>query len=258
MNENSDRMDPSSQPAALKRLAEQLSALDAGEESILPEDMDMLSLIVSGTLNGENIARRYPAFYQKLLENTTLRQAFLDALESVEAERGGELIPMPEPAKASPDFLKRPSPAPAMDHIEKNTWRITWQRTLEQLQAIFSPPEMAYRSGNGEVEDPWFTLLRDEMTAEGVTYNVLLDCTLSSEKEGSLSTFLNLAVTLGSPTETVNFPLRASLQWGAYQESVLLTEEGRARFPDVPLAVIFDSSTAQIQAGLGLTLEAAS
>lgn len=257
MNENSGHMNASQKPARLKNLVEQLSALDTGEEAILPADMDMLSLIISGTLNEENIAQRYPGFYQKLLENAALRQAFLDALESVEAERTGELVPLPG-ATHPLDFLTRQPSAAVIEIAGTKSWRATWQRTLEQLQAVFSPPEIAYRAGNADVEDPWFTLLRDEMTTGGVTYDILLDCTLSSEKEGALSTFLNLAVTLGKTGKPAGFPLRASLQWGDYEGSVLVTEEGRFRFPDIPVASVFNAADSQPQAGFSLSLEMAS
>jgi hypothetical protein len=53
----------------------------------------------------------------------------------------------------------------------------------------------------------------------------------------------------------VQFPLRASLSWGAYNESVLVAEEGRARFPDILLSDIFDPWEQHVRAGLSLTLE---
>ena len=245
-------------PAALKKLANHLAALNSQELSNLPMDSDMLSLIVSGTLRGEDLPSRYPAFYQKLLENAELRQAFLDALDSIEAEQAGTLTPLPAAAKAKLDFLiSRPS-APIVENLEKQNWRATLQRTLEQIQAIFLPPQqMAYRADANLYEDPWFTLLREEIRAAGSEYAVALECTLSNESDEALSPFVNLAVTLGSETAS-SFPLRASLHWGMYQASLLLSEEGRARFPDIPLASIFDETQQHVQAGLSLTLETTS
>lgn len=255
MNKNVDRMDPSRKSAALQRLAETLAALDASQETSLNMESDMLSLIISGTLHGDDIAQRYPAFYKKLLENAKLRQAFLEALGSVEAERTGEMLPLPAGHKADLSFLNGSSSKPIIETVEKQGWRVTWQRTLEQLQALFSPPELAYRADHADIEEPWFMLLRDEMTAVGITYDVLLDCTLSSEKENFLSTFVNLAVTLDQASGTATFPLRASLHWGDYQESVLVAEEGRFRFPDIPLDSVIDPADSQLRAGFSLRLE---
>lgn len=234
---------------------DQLASLDTGNEPALPKEVDMLSLIVSGALNGENIAQRYPTFYQRLLENAGLRQAFLDALESVEAERSGELLPVPGGTRTSLDFLKRQPSAAVIETGEENGWRATWQKTLEQLQSLFSPPELAYRADQADAEDPWFTLLRDEMTADGSTYDVTLDCTLSGEQDGALATFLHLAVTFAEISEAAQFPLHASLEWGEYRESIQVLEEGRARFPDIPLAAIFDEQGAQLRSGFQLVLE---
>lgn len=257
MNDDRNRLDPSKYPAALKRLIEHLIALDTQDDSDFFMESDMLSLVVSKALNGEDIARLYPDFYQKLLGNTELRQAFLDALESVEAERANQQAPMPV-AQTQLDFLTGQSISPTIEVFDKNKWRASLQRTLEQLRSIFSPPTMAYRADPNLIEDPWFTLLREEMIAEGVTYDVMLDCTLSNEKEYALSAFLNLAVTLESNLVSAAFPLRASLHWGEYQESVLIPDEGRFRFPDIPMVSIFDEAGAQPKAGFNLTLETAS
>lgn len=234
-----------------------LAALDTQAESTLTRDSDMLAQIVSGTLNGEDIAKRYPAFYQKLLENAELRGAFLDALAALEAERTGQLTPMPEASKTSLAFLTNTSTAPLLEIIAQNNWRATWQRSLEQIRAIFSPPELAYRADTSAIEDPWFTLLRADLSTAGSIYTVALDCTLSAEDEQSLAAYLNLAVTLQSDSDPAQFPVRAILQWGAYHESVLISEEGRARFPDIPLIAISDPSLGQIQSGFNLTLETA-
>jgi hypothetical protein len=239
----------------INKLADHLAALDSQDGSTLSMESDMLSLIVSGTLKGEDISRRYPAFYQKLMENADLRQAFLDALESIEAERAGELVPMPETAKRNLDHLFSQAAGSTVETTEKENWRLTWQRSLEQIQAVFSPQELAYRADLNMIEDPWFTLLREETTVAGSTFAVVLECTLSNDRENALSTFLNLAITLGSSPEPVQFPLRASFSWGGYNESVLVMEEGRARFPDILLSDIFDPLQQHIQAGLNLTLE---
>jgi hypothetical protein len=236
-------------------LLDQLASLDTGKEPALPKEVDMLSLIVSGALNGENIAQRYPSFYQRLLESAGLRQAFLDALESVEAERYGELLPIPGGPRTSMDFLRRQPSAAAIEIGEERSWRATWQKTLEQLQAIFSPRELVYRADPADAEDPWFTLLRDEMTADSRTYDVVLDCTLSEETDGALAAFLHLAVTFTEISEPAKFPLHANLTWGEYQESIQVFEEGRARFPDIPLSAIFDDQGAHLRSGLQLVLE---
>lgn len=258
MSEN-DPFDPSQLPAALAKLMKDLSALDAKAGAALPsEESEMLSLIVNGVLNGENLAERHPAFYKKLIENPELRQAFLDALESVEAERSGREAALPEEAEVKLDFLRSVPAPPAVETLEGRNWRATWQRTLEQLETVFSPPDLAYRADGDLFEDPWFTLLRDEIAIEGVTYDVVLDCTLSTEKESSLAALLNLAVTPGKNSGLAAFPLRASLHWGDYQGSILVEEEGRVRFPDIPIAAVFNQADLQVRDGLRFTLEAAS
>ena len=258
MSEDFNRLNPNQKPAALQKLADHLAALNAQAGSTLDMESDMLSLIVSGTLHEEDVASRYPAFYQKLLQNAELRQAFLDALESIEAERAGQLIPLPEKPGTDLSFLSRQDSTPIIEQLERQNWRATWKRSFEQLQAVFSPPRLAYRADPSLLEDPWFTLLREEVAASGSTYAVALECTVSSDRDRALSAFLNLAVTVESSTGQMLFPIHADLQWGSYTGSVQISQEGRVRFPDIPLDAIYDPSQRQIQAGLSLVLETSS
>lgn len=259
MNDKKHEFDLSQLPDKLKKLAKHLSALDTQGGSSQSMEGDMLSLIISGILNGENIAERYPAYYQKLLENAELRKAFLDALESVEAERTGELIPMPGAPQTSLFFLDEVSPAPKVEFRSPHNWQVAWQRTLDEIQAVLFPPQMVYRTDLTQPEeDPWFTLLREEITVENVTYDVILDCTLSKEHDDALSAYINLAVTLGDASGTANFPLGAVFEWGEYHESILLEDEGRIKFPDVPLDSVFNQAKSQLKAGFRLTLKSTS
>lgn len=251
MNENLD----SRRSAALKKLAEHLTALKEEGRSILPMESDMLSLIISGTLNGENLAKRYPDFHKKMLENAELRQAFLDALEILEAEPG-ELTPIPAP-ETRLDFLTSQPSAPKITVLDEKQWSLNWQRSLEQLQAIFSPPELAYRAGQSLIEEPWFTLLRDEVTVSGSAYTIILDCTPVEDEENTLAVYVSLAVTPGISREPAKFPLRARLIWGEYQQDVLIPAEGRVRFPNILFDTIFDPALENLKAGLSLTLETA-
>jgi hypothetical protein len=252
MNENLD----SRRSAALKRLAEHLTTLNSEGGSILPMENDMLSLIVSGTLNGKNLAQRYPDFYKKLLDNAELKQAFLDALEIIEAERTGELTPMPAP-ETRLDFLTSQPPAPKVIHMDEEKWSVLWQRPLEQIRAIFSPPELAYRAEQSLIEEPWFTLLREEIQVSGSAYSIVLDCTSAEEEENTLAVFVSLAVTPGASREPAKFPLRAQLEWGEYRQDVLIPAEGRTRFPNIPFDKIFDPALENLTDGLSLTLETA-
>ena len=116
-------------------------------ESVLKETgEDMLSIVVNDALNGVDIAKRYPTFFNRLLHDEELRESFIDAIETV--ERGQEL---PTSLAVNIDFLSALSLKPSFEVVDKESWKIQWKRTIEQLQAIFSPAELAYRSVPGLV-----------------------------------------------------------------------------------------------------------
>ncbi len=258
MNDNISNMNGHKRSAGMKRLLDELAEVNTKGASAAMVDNEMLSLMINEVLKGEDISKRYPAFYQKLLGDADMRQAFIDVLESIETEQAHQQIPLPNSGRASLNFLAGQPTRPSLEILARHKWRTTWQRTLEQIQALFSPSELAYRSDPGLFEDPWFTLLRDEIEVEGSAYAVALECTLAGNVNDVLSAYLNLAVTLGTTSDGPNFPLQASLQWGGYQESVLITEEGRARFPDIPLSKVLDETQQNVKSGLNLIVQTAS
>ena len=254
MSEN-DKLDAHKQQEAIKRLAKDLAEIDAQILSTSIGDNEMLSLIVNEALKGVDISTRFPTFYRKLLNNPDLRQAFVDIVESIEDEKEKGLTVLPEMPKANLTFLTDLPPKSIVARLDENRFRINWQRTVEQLQAIFSPPELAYRSDPSLFEDPWFTLIREEIEVGEALYTVALECTLAGDTDEALSAFLNIAVTLETTTGQSYFPIQATLQWGAYDENLSITEEGRARFPDIPFISIFDNEYQSVKSDLNLTLD---
>lgn len=255
MTNDQNPRDPHQHSAATRKLIKDLYDFDAAGVSGSEVDNDMLTLIIDRILDGEDLSARYPRLYQELLGNAELRQAVVDALESIEAERSGRLAPLPEAPRKNLSFLKHQGPLPIVEILGEHQWRSTWHSTLEQIRAIFSPPEMVYRADAGALEDPWFTLLRDEVDTGGALYAIALECTLSSQTDDGLAVFLDFAITLASQSDQYEFPIQASLHWGEYEASILITEEGRSRFPDIPLVTVMDRDYQNIKSGLSLTLE---
>ncbi len=75
-------------PTSADRLQDDLAQFS--EADITAEDNAMLSLVVDEALQGVDIVKTYPDFYQQLLANAELRQAFLNALEMLEGDQPGE------------------------------------------------------------------------------------------------------------------------------------------------------------------------
>ena len=238
---------------AVKRLAADLGQLNTSDVSGTMEDEEMLSLMIEEARQGIDLAERYPSFYQKLLNNPDLRQDFLDILESTEEE---DLpIPWAEGGDTNLSFLAEFSRQPVIAKLGDH-WRISWQRNKDQLQAIFFPFKLAYRSDFTPSEDLWFGLLREEIEFDDLLYTIALECTFSEESQNAFAAFLNVAITIGTKAPQPPFPVQLSLQWGTYSETLRITEEGRARFPDIPIDKVFDDERKKIDTELSLTLEA--
>lgn len=239
----------SSNDELIRRLAHDMLEMNVNSQPALEADWDLLSMMVEEAAAGVDIMKQHPAFYRALLIDTDLRQAFLDALESLEAAAGQDEAFFTAMFAASgpsqPGFVSR--------FIAKQ--HLTFQRTIEQLQVIFFPPHLAYRADPNIFEEPLFVLLREEFETEGCVYAIALRGAPSDVDHEALSLFLDVAVT---PLEAVNpppFPVQSSLHWGVYYATVLVLQEGQVRFPDISYKKIFADNGQSIQAGLTLSLE---
>jgi hypothetical protein len=255
MNENYFVLDPIKKQTVTRKLIDDLSEIDTQDTPASEADNEMLSLIIDEVRMGIDISVRYPTFYRKLLNNASLRRTFMDVLESIEEK---EYFSLPEFSRPSLAFLSNQKPKSIVERFGKNQWRVTLHRSIEQLQAIFSPPELAYRSDPSLYEDPWLTLLRGEIEVAGCLYTILLECTLAEEIENALALSLNIAVTLEATPGLPQSPLTATLQWGSYDESLPISIDGRTRFPYVSLPAILDDEQEKIKADLNLILERSS
>lgn len=255
MDQNRNLFDRFSKQNAIRELMDELSHFDFQFSALSIEDDEMLSLIASEAVKGVDIAKRYPAFHRKLLNNANLRRAFLDLLQMLEQANTPLAAVADQITGVDLSFLNRPTPRPVFEMPGQNTWRVVWQRTVEQLQGIFSPPELAYRADPDLLEDPWFTIVKEEIEIEKSLCAITLECTLSGDMDNALSTFLNFAITFGSPVPAAQLPIRANLAWGQYHETVSVSAEGRVRFPDIPFALIYDDQSQKIKCDLNLALE---
>jgi hypothetical protein len=210
---------------------------------------EMLSIIVNDALNGVDIAKRYPTFFNRLLQDEEMQASFIDAIET--AEKDQEL---PASLAVNIDFLSALTLKPSLEVFSKEKWRVQWKRTIDQLQAIFSPAELAYRSIPGFYDDPWFTLLRDEFEVDGNAVSVVLDGTLSEKEDDSIEVILKVALTDLATNQEISPNLIGILNWGEYQgETQIIAGRGGA-FPPLTIATILDSNKENIIADLQLEL----
>jgi hypothetical protein len=239
-------------PATADRLLDDLRA--AGEEpaALTDEDMAMLSLVLGDALQGVDVATRYPRFFEKLLANEGLREAFLDGLTLLD-EREMFAPPGTVPADTlPPGFLRTPVTTAVVEADDGGWWRAEWLQLKGTLEWLFSPrqqaPGMAWRSAEGGMEEGYRTLLRSEtLVGEQILY-VALDGRQPMEKPNVLEVVLMVA----ADGEGKIGPLRARLEWGEYEDTAVLDEWGEATFAPVPLEAVWEEG---MTADLRLTVE---
>jgi hypothetical protein len=254
MDESRNLFDRFNKQSAIRKLMDEFSHFNSQFSALSLEDDEMLSLIASEVVKGVDIAKRYPTFHRKLLNNADLRQVFLDLLQVLEQEKAPVVVSN-KTTGSDLSFLNRQTPQPVFETLEQNNWRLVWQRTTEQLQGIFSSSKLAYRSDPDLFEDPWFTIVKEEVEIEKSLYTIALECTFSGDIENALSAFLNFAMMFGRNIPPSQFPIRATLQWGQYNETVSVSAEGRVKFPDIPFSFIYDNQSQKIRFDLNLALE---
>ncbi len=260
MNEKNKSHNFVKQQSALRKLSDDVANVDRHADIFSAGDKDMLSLIVSDALMGIDISKRYPTFYKKLLGDATLRQAFIDSLEMMEKSNNNELITLPSAIQKELTFLAETPFSPKITDLGENKWQIRWHQTVKQLQSVFFPPDLglAYRADPNLLEDTCFTLLRGDVDFHGKVYSLQLECGIAENVEDALATFLHLAVTFESKHAQREDPLLATLVWGKYGETLEILNQGRVRFPDIPLTAALDEERRNIISDLSLTIEPSS
>jgi hypothetical protein len=219
----------------------------------------MLSLVVHEALQGVDISLRYPAFYQQMLVDNELREAFLSNLDLLRRSQADMLLPLPQPASTDLSFLRARSNEPRIERRTNGRWRILWQRTIADIQAILFQPRTLlsplFRSAVNQVEDPWFTLVNGEVDVDEKRVTTLLQATQHVERPHALQLFLSVGVLSLADEEDIELPLRATLGWGRYGQGVLVDTSGQASFSSVPFSAVFAEGHQSVKGHLYLTLE---
>ncbi len=219
----------------------------------MTEDEEMLSLVLSDALQGVDITSQYPDFYRKLLADAELRQTFLDALDLLEKEKAGQLLPLPEETVPDLSFLKTVAtpPHPIIENPAPGQWRITWRLLQAQLTRIFQPAALAYRSGRFSLEDKSDILLRSQFVVSGQSYDIFLEAVRPVDQPDNLRLYLAAAPLTDAPLPAMT----VHLQWGDVHRTAVTGPHGRARFQPIPLTAVLDKTGQNIRADLQLTLE---
>lgn len=248
---------PDQWPEQADRLLAQLTQLTPDAAGPGHEDDALLSLAIDDALNGLDISVRYPAFFQQLLADADLRQAFLEALEALE-KQPGDVAPSTVGARPSLAFLDARATQPVIEFTSPANWRLKWQAALAQLQSIFfTAAAPVYRSAD-YLEDAWFTLFRDEVNIDRMRASVVLEAVRLMTSPDQLQLHLAVGIALDRAKTPDRFPdLRARLTWGDYDQAVIITRRGRATFPPVPLNLVMNESTQHMTADLRLIVEPA-
>lgn len=232
-----------------------LHHLTEPEQPITVEEEDMLSLVVNDALQGVDIIKQYPAFYQKLLTNDELRQTFLDALDLLEKSQSGNLAPLPQSSISDLAFLKsNTSQTSSIEYSTSEKWRITWQLLQEQLSSLFMPimlSDSVYRSNYGDLDDTRIFLLRSQVDIEHTSLDVFLEAVRPIEEANNLHLYLSLASSSEIPLPTV----QAHFYWGALHQTAIIDQYNYAHFQPFPLKAVFDEETQTFYTDLQLTLE---
>lgn len=237
--------DAAAWPASANALFADLAA--SAEES---EDDVMLVMLVQDALRGEDVPRKYPEAYRRLLANGRLRQTFLDLLTALDPNEPPAMPPLPKPDLS---FLHTAvSPQPTIRH-NASGWQATWQLISDYLTHCLSTPmSPVYRSSyDGLLDEQSIILLEGEFIVAEMQLNVLLEANLSAENPDTPTLLLLVA----ADNDAEALPLQAAITWGSYQATAVLDAYGQASFPPLTLDLVVDESGQSFSADLHLVLE---
>jgi len=239
-------------PAAIDQFRRLLAKPAALSEE--KEFNELLSLIINDTLQGIDISRHYPTFFEQLVTDMDLRETFLDALEILELSRAGELEPVPGAFSYDLSFLNKQPPQPLIEITESGGWHVVWQQTAAQIEPLFitdrrHTDDMTFRGAYNWLEEERIILLQDEVTLDEEQCEILLEATRPVGRPDQLNLSLLVAA-----ERLPSAAIQAYIQWGSYKASSTLNKYGLGLFPPLPLSTILDRVGEKIVADLQLEI----
>jgi hypothetical protein len=242
-------------PESVDQLLNHIAQFDSQQPFLTGEDEEMLSLVVSSAIQGEDIAVQFPAYYQKLLAHPDLRESFLVALEMMEESNVSQFA-----SESMPDlsFLQEEVTKVAIEETGQGKWLVHWQQGTGRLQEILFPrsypANLAVRRTDTFFEEP-LTLIRSEVAVADWQFLTLLEAVQNPDEPEQLNPILTVAV-LFPDDPGVELPtLTATLQWGEYQGVAAVDSLGSANFPPVTISQIVSHQEKVVLFDLSLALQ---
>ena len=233
-----------------------LHNLEAQHEPIISqEDDDMLALVINDALQNVDIEKRYPAFYLKMINSPELHELFVDALELLEKDSANRLVEPPKTATKTLPFLQKTvEPQPTIVQTAANKWKASWHLLQWQLDQLFAPPELAYRS-SFDFDDEGIILLRSQFEASGQLFDMFLEAVRRPDRPSDV--YLHLSTAMMDSANHATLPrLNAHLSWGEHHQTAAVDRFGRAQFDPFPIQSLISAEDESFAADLELTLEA--
>jgi len=218
---------------------------DAINQTSVDQDLDMLSLAVDAALRGESIETTYPKLHQQLSQNKVLANIFADMMAATR-----DLSPLSSHSSANLSFLERAiSKPPEIITSVSKRWEAVWQLISEQLDQIFMPSALVYRSTQPLLDVDSTILIYNEFEAGDQTWQATLEALTHPDTPEQVELFLSIA------TELEPFPLfQATVQWGNYRQTAVLDNFGRVHFPPFAVERILNEEKTAVSANLHLRL----
>ncbi len=217
------------------------------------EDYEMLSIVVNDALIGEDIMKKYPAFYARMLADKELRTAFIDTLELLEEGQTWEDIDSPDLGPINLDFIQEVISRPKVQKSAKGKLTLYWHRTAEQIQAMLQinnlQPRGVFRSGEYDVGGEQINILQSRVEVEEQE----LEIRLEASQDITSPDYFNLMIVM-QMADDLSQRFEATLAWGAYRETAEVNQFGIAKFPPLKSDQIF-TPTGELMHGLDLQLK---
>lgn len=235
----------------LKRQLQTQTTLTNNHERLSAEHdstlFDMLPLIIQQIKNGVNLEVSHPTFYQHLLTNVILRQAFVDSLDAeLRFETSGISSSQKTTRIANLNHLIM-TPAKILLSAQ-GEWQATVEKRSVQIQNYFETQLMQLMLARSDhsIELAWQTLVKSDIKLQDALYSVLLDV-----KPRGLYFDLRLDVA----SDSLPFPpIVAKLGWGEYDTVVVVKESGLVMLPQVSAESVFAHATTSFTEDIRLTL----
>ncbi|MCB2160697.1 hypothetical protein KQH40_01280 [bacterium] len=218
--------------------------------------IEMLSFVIDQVLAGNDLDQVLSQILDSETNIASVKQTIQEIIDLYEPDQS-LMEGFVAPSNTAMSFLRLDEEPKVNEPVPFSApkWRIEIHQTLENLQKLFTPRQLAYRDPLDVFGSEWFTLFRKQVLIENKAVEVALNAKVSDIEAENLEVILYAFLIQKSEINSPPDFLTATLTWGGYKQEISLDLNATNPFPPIKFSSFLDNNFENVNADLTMTIQ---